>query len=50
MLVSERTGRTNNIWLRKSFQLDSVPDKPALLIHHDEDAEVYINGTARARH
>jgi beta-galactosidase/beta-glucuronidase len=35
---------TNDIWLRKSFQLDSIPGNPALLIHHDEDAEVYING------
>jgi hypothetical protein len=35
---------TNQIWLRKSFDLESVPDKPALLIHHDEDAEVYLNG------
>ncbi|WP_182866603.1 glycoside hydrolase family 2 protein [Rhodopirellula sp. JC639] len=38
------TWATNNIWLRKSFDLPSVPDKPALLIHHDEDAQVYING------
>lgn len=35
---------TDNIWLRKSFPLKSVPAKPALLIHHDEDAEVFING------
>ncbi len=35
---------TDSIWLRKTFQLESVPDQPALLIHHDEDAEVYING------
>ncbi|MEM7314620.1 MAG: sugar-binding domain-containing protein, partial [Planctomycetota bacterium] len=38
------TWSTNQIWLRKSFQLESKPSKPALLIHHDEDAEVYING------
>jgi len=38
------TWATNNIWLRKSFSLDQVPAKPALLIHHDEGAEVYING------
>ncbi|QEG38339.1 glycoside hydrolase family 2 protein [Roseimaritima ulvae] len=36
--------KTSDIWLRKSFQLDAVPEHPALLIHHDEDAEVYING------
>lgn len=38
------TWSTNNIWLRKSFELKSMPKKPALLIHHDEDTEVYING------
>ncbi len=36
--------QTKNIWLRKRFKLDAVPDKPALLIHHDEDATVFING------
>ena len=35
---------TKNIWLRKSISLESVPANPALLIHHDEDIEVYING------
>ncbi len=35
---------TNNIWARKQFQLDQVPAKPALYIHHDEDCQVYING------
>jgi hypothetical protein len=38
------TWATNNIWLRKTFTLQPVPTKPALLIHHDEDVEVYING------
>ncbi|MDH7600488.1 MAG: glycoside hydrolase family 2 TIM barrel-domain containing protein, partial [Sedimentisphaerales bacterium] len=34
------------IWLRRSFDLDSVLTKGdlALVIHHDEDAEVYLNG------
>jgi len=36
---------TNAIWLRKPFPLDKVPAKPALLIHHDERARVFINGT-----
>ncbi len=36
--------KTSDIWLRKSVRLDAVPEHPALLIHHDEDAEVYING------
>jgi cyclophilin family peptidyl-prolyl cis-trans isomerase len=35
---------TNNIWLRKVFTLAVVPQRPALLVHHDEDAEVFING------
>jgi beta-galactosidase/beta-glucuronidase len=35
---------TNDIWLRKEFILQAIPPKPALLIHHDEDAEIYING------
>lgn len=36
---------TNDIWLRKKFELSEVPADPVLWIHHDEDAEVYINGT-----
>lgn len=39
---------SNDIWLRKTFTLDAVPDKAALLIHHDEDAEVYVDGQAVA--
>lgn len=40
--------QTNNLWLRKRFEVESIPEKPALLIHHDEDAEVYINGRRAA--
>ncbi len=36
---------TPNIWLRKSFELTAVPAKPALYVHHDEDADIYINGS-----
>lgn len=39
------TWMTNNIWMRKSFELNEIPAKPALLMHHDEDAEIFINGT-----
>lgn len=42
--------RSANIWLRREIE---VPDKKftdlQLLIHHDEDAEVFINGTTVAR-
>ncbi len=36
--------RTNDIWLRKTVALTRALSQPALLIHHDEDAEVHING------
>jgi hypothetical protein len=33
------------IWLRRSFELEETDLKaPHALIHHDEDAEVYLNG------
>jgi hypothetical protein len=37
---------TPDIWLRRSFQLDSVPTQGdiSLIVHHDEDAEIYLNG------
>jgi hypothetical protein len=38
------TWATNSIWLRKHFELDQVPSNPILWMHHDEDAEVFING------
>jgi hypothetical protein len=38
-----------DIWLRRTFELkDEPPAKPQLVIHHDEDAEVYINGVKAA--
>jgi len=33
-----------DIWIRRSFELAEKPDQVSLTIHHDEDAEVYING------
>jgi len=38
---------TPDIWLRRSFELsaDFKASHPQCLLHHDEDAEVYINGT-----
>jgi hypothetical protein len=35
---------TKNIWLRRTIELEEVPARPALLVHHDEDLTVYING------
>ena len=37
--------KTNEIWLRHTFELgaDGVPAAPAVLLHHDDDAEVYVN-------
>jgi beta-galactosidase/beta-glucuronidase len=36
---------TPDIWLRREFSLDSASATDLqLLIHHDEDAEVYLNG------
>jgi beta-galactosidase/beta-glucuronidase len=42
--------KTSDIWLRRTFELsDDKPGQPQLLIHHDEDAEVYINGQLVAK-
>ncbi|MFG0265591.1 MAG: glycoside hydrolase family 2, partial [Rhodopirellula sp. JB055] len=43
------TWTTDRIWLRKSFELKAIPANPALLIHHDENVEVFINGKSIAR-
>jgi len=34
----------SEIWLRRSFELKRIPQTVSLLIHHDEDADVHING------
>jgi hypothetical protein len=34
-----------DIWLRRTVTLEQVPQKPALYVHHDEDATIYLNGT-----
>ena len=34
----------SDIWIRRQFELAEKPDQVSLTIHHDEDAEVYING------
>jgi len=34
----------SDIWIRRTFELAEKPDQANLTIHHDEDAEVHING------
>jgi hypothetical protein len=36
--------RSSDLWLRRSFTLRDVPANLHLRVHHDEDAEVYLNG------
>ena len=41
---------TSDIWLRRKFEVANVPaDAMQLHVHHDEDAEIYINGTLARR-
>jgi hypothetical protein len=42
--------KTPDVWIRRSFELKELPKgEPVLRVHHDEDAEVYINGVLAAR-
>jgi len=42
--------KSSDIWLRRTFELeDKKIGQPHLNIHHDEDAEVYINGVPAAK-
>jgi len=41
---------TPDIWIRRTFDLpDPVPDKLVLRMHHDEDADVFLNGVLAAK-
>jgi len=42
---------TADVWLRRSFDLPAsfTAMNPQLLLHHDEDAEIYINGVLAAK-
>ncbi len=43
--IANTEWKTSDIWLRRSFTLGDEPlSGPQLRIHHDENAEVYING------
>ncbi len=47
--VVRTTWKTENIWLRREFTLDTAQLSELLLyVHHDEDAEIYINGVLAA--
>ena len=35
---------TDDIWLRKTIKVETLPAKPALYVYHDEDCEVFLNG------
>ncbi|HEX3146454.1 MAG TPA: glycoside hydrolase family 2 TIM barrel-domain containing protein [Gemmataceae bacterium] len=38
--------KADDIWIRREFELKEAPNGVVMFrIHHDEDAEVYINGT-----
>lgn len=41
--------KTSDIWLRRRLMLTQVPTRPLLLVHHDEDAEIYLNGKLASR-
>jgi hypothetical protein len=41
--------KTDDIWLRREITLDRKLENPMLLMHHDEDVEVYINGVLAAK-
>jgi hypothetical protein len=45
-----RTGwKTPDIWIRREMMLpDRKLNKPMLSVHHDEDAEIYVNGVLAA--
>ena len=47
--VVNTTWNTDDIWIRREITLPATMKDPSLWLHHDEDAEVYINGVLAAR-
>jgi hypothetical protein len=42
--------KTGDVWLRRHFPMQKIPGGDlCLLIHHDEDAEIYLNGVLAAK-
>ena len=48
--IARTTWNSADLWIRRTFTLASVPAHPHLRLHHDEDAEVYVNGTLVGRY
>jgi beta-galactosidase/beta-glucuronidase len=45
-IVVNTTWNTSDIWVRRQFDLNGpLPENPNLLLYHDEDVDVYLNGT-----
>jgi hypothetical protein len=42
--IARTEWKSGDIWLRREVELTTIPAEPRLVLHHDEDAEVYING------
>jgi hypothetical protein len=48
--VVRTTWSTNDIWLRREFELAAAPrGRVRFRCHHDEDVEIYLNGVLAAR-
>jgi hypothetical protein len=48
--VVRTTWNTSDIWIRREFDLpDMKLNDPRLMIHYDEDPEIYINGIPAAQ-